>query len=242
VGAGPQVVAVDDQSDHPPGVPTTELSGYTPNVEAVLGYEPDLVLTSDDDPEFRGALESADVAVLALPSATDLEEAYSQVERIGAATGHTAEAVQVVGTMQSGIEAAVASVPPRDGPVTYFHELDPSLYTVTGGTFIGAVYGLFGMESIADAAGLQDTYPQLSPEYVVEADPAVILLSDGQCCGVTPEQVAARAGWSDLRAVRDGRVVVLDEDVASRWGPRVVELAETVAGVVRDLEPAPAGG
>lgn len=241
VGAGEQVVAVDDQSDYPPDVPSTELSGYEPNVEAILGYQPDLVLSSGDSGDLVSGLAAAGVPTLLLPSAQDLDEAYSQIERVGAATGHLAEAAEVVAGMRADIEAAVAGVPARDEPLTYFHELDPTLYTVTGDTFIGEVYSLFGLASIGDGAGGGDAYPQLSEEYVVEADPDLILLADGECCGITPDKVAERAGWADLTAVTTGQVHVLDEDVASRWGPRVVELAETVGDIVAEVEPAPAG-
>lgn len=236
VGAGDQVVAVDDQSDFPEGVPVTDLSGYTPNVEAVLGYGPDLVVTSSDDADVIAGLEAAAVPVLVLPSATDLDEAYSQIERVGAATGHVGEAAEVVGQMQTDIEAAVASaeqVGTGGGEaLTYFHELDPTLFTATSDTFIGEVYGLFGLENVADAVGDGDPYPQLSAEYVVEADPDLVFLADGECCQVTPEAVAQRAGWADLAAVQAGQVTAVDEDVASRWGPRVVEFARTVGEIV----------
>ncbi len=88
IGAGDQVVAVDDQSDYPKDVPTTKLSGYEPNVEAVLEYEPDLVVAADDTGDLVANLEKARVPTLLLPAAEDLEETYSQMERLGAATGH----------------------------------------------------------------------------------------------------------------------------------------------------------
>jgi iron complex transport system substrate-binding protein len=237
VGAGDQVVAVDDQSDYPEDVPTTKLSGYTPNVEAILGYEPDLVVTSSDDNDLVAGLEKAAVPTLVLPSAEDLDGAYEQIERIGTVTGHPAEAAELVDEMKADIEAAVAEAPQADG-LTYFHELDPTLYTVTGETFIGEVYGLFGMESIADAAEGGDDYPQLSAEYVVDADPDVVFLSDAECCEVTPQQVAERPGWAGISAVRNDEVHVLDEDIASRWGPRVVEFVKMVSEHVSSLEPA----
>lgn len=237
VGAGDQVVAVDDQSDHPDDVPTTDLSGYTPNVEAILGYEPDLVVTSSADADLVAGLEKAAVPTLVLPSVTDLDGAYEQVERLGDATGHPDEAADLVEQMRADIEAAVADAPQAEG-LTYFHELDPTLYSVTGDTFIGGVYGLFGMESIADAAGGGDAYPQLSAEYVVDADPDVVFLADAECCDVTPEQVAKRPGWSGISAVQDDQVHVLDEDIASRWGPRIVDFVEMIAEHVSDLEPA----
>lgn len=237
VGAGDQVVAVDDQSDHPADVPTTKLSGYTPNVEAILGYEPDLVVTASDDPDLVAGLEKAAVPTLVLPSVSDLDGAYEQIERIGEATGHPEEAAGLVEQMQADIETAVADAPQAEG-LTYFHELDPTLYSVTGDTFIGQVYGLFGMESVADEAAGGDDYPQLSAEYVVEADPDVVFLADAECCEVTAEQVAERPGWAGIDAVQDDQVHVLDEDIASRWGPRIVDFVELVAEHVSDLEPA----
>jgi iron complex transport system substrate-binding protein len=231
VGAGEQVVAVDDQSDFPADAPVTDLSGYQPNVEAILGYSPDLVVTSTEDPALLSGLETAGVATLLLPSALDLAEAYSQVERIGQATGQVGEAQDVVSDMRTGVEKAVADAGGADS-LTYFHELDPTLFTATSDTFIGQVYDLFGLTNIADAAGQGDAYPQLSPEFIVQANPDLIFLADGQCCQVTPESVAARAGWSELKAVTQGGVHVLDEDIASRWGPRVVEFAESVGDAI----------
>lgn len=233
IGADEQVVAVDDQSNYPEGVPTTELSGYEPNVEAILAYEPDLVVAAGDSGDLVAGLGAIDVPVLLLPSAVDLDEAYSQLERLGAATGHVAEAAGVVGEMQTGIEAALAKAPDAAG-VTYFHELGPDLYTVTGNTFIGEIYGLFGMQSIADAAGEGDAYPQLSSEYVVSEDPDFIFLGDNGCCGVTPDKVKARPGWQEMSAVGDDHIQVVSEDITSRWGPRVVEFVELVGELLAE--------
>ena len=239
IGAGEQVKAVDNQSNYPAEAPKTELSGYKPNVEAILGYAPDLVVTTNAAPDLLGALSNAGVPTLVLPSAKTLDDAYGQIERLGAATGNLADAKALVAKMDEAIDKAVADTPKVEG-VSYYRELDPTLYSITGSTFIGEVYGLFGLISIADAAGSADAYPQLSEEYVVEADPDLIFLSDTQCCGVTPEAVGQRAGWSGLKAVQGGRIHVLDEDVASRWGPRVVEFVETISGHVKALETAKA--
>ncbi|MFC4604871.1 ABC transporter substrate-binding protein [Rhodococcus kronopolitis] len=240
VGADEQVVAVDALSDYPAGVPTTDLSGFSPNVEAILGYEPDLVIAMDDTGELAAGLKAAGVPTLQLPAAADLDEAYSQIERIGTATGHLPEATSLVADMRGKIDAAVAAAPTRTEPLTYFHELDDTLFTISGRTFLGEIYGLFGLESIADAGAAGDAYPQLSAEYVVAADPDLIFLADGQCCGVTAAKVAARPGWSSMAAVRNGQVHVLDEDISSRWGPRVVDLVTTIGGVVA-AQPAPVG-
>ena len=233
IGADDQVVAVDDQSDYPEGVPTTELSGYEPNVEAILRYEPDLVVASGDSGDLVAGLEAVDVPVLLLPAATSLDESYSQIERLGAASGHVGEAAATVSEMQAGIEEAVAEAPDAEG-LTYFHELGPDLYTVTGNTFIGEIYELFGLRSIADAAGEGDDYPQLSSEYVVSADPDLVFLADNECCAVTPDDVGSRPGWEQMSAVRDTRIHVVNEDVTSRWGPRVVEFVELIGEIVAE--------
>lgn len=238
VGAGEQVVAVDERSDFPAGAPVTELSGYTPNLEAILGYQPDLVVTTDDTGGIVAGLERSGVEVLLLPAARTLDDTYTQLERVGAATGQLGGAAELVARMRGEIGEIVASVPQRQTPLTYFHELDDTLYTVTDDTYIGEVYSLLGMTSIATGG---DGYPQLSEELVLEADPDLILLADGQCCGMTPEVVAQRAGWGELTAVREGRVRVIDEDLSSRWGPRVVDFLREVAAIVAAVpERAPA--
>lgn len=240
IGADDQVVAVDDQSNYPEDVPTTALSGHQPNLEATLAYQPDLVVAASDSGDLVSGLEAAGVPTLLLPAATDLEEAYSQMERLGVATGNSAGGIALVAELRTGIEEAVAEAPDLQD-VTYYHELDPSLFTVTSGTFIGEVYSLYGMTNIADAAGSADLYPQLSAEYIVEAAPDLVVLADTQCCDVTVESVADRAGWADLNAVRSGNVVAIDEDVASRWGPRVVDFVELIGKEAAQLESAGRG-
>ena len=241
VGAGDQVVAVDDQSDYPKDVPTTKLSGYQPNVEAILEYEPDLVIASDDTGDLVSGLEKARVPTLVLPAAADLEEAYSQIERVGEATGHADEAGQVVDETRSGIEQAVEEAPQADG-VSYFHELSPDLYSATSDTFIGSVYELFGLENVADEAKGGDDYPQLASEYVVGADPDLVFLADGFCCGVTAQDVAKRPGWQQVPAVSDDQVHVIDEDIASRWGPRTLDFVQQVSEILQERDEAQGTG
>ncbi len=234
VGAGEQVVAVDADSDYPADAPKTGLSAFTPSLEAIVSYDPDLVITSTDLGLVTSTLAEAGIPTLLLPAATDLDDAYSQIERVADATGHDADGDAVVSQMRSRIDAAVASVPNRDQPLTYFHELDDTLYTVSSASFVGQIYGLFGLTSIADGSGAGD-YPQLAAESVITADPDIVFLADAQCCGVTAESVAARPGWGSLTAVRDGRIFPMDEDLSSRWGPRIADQVEAVAAVVQQI-------
>jgi iron complex transport system substrate-binding protein len=233
IGAGDQVVAVDEYSTYPEEAPVTDLSGYQPNLEAIADYEPDLVIVSDDLGDVVDGLGQLDIPVVVLGAAATLDDSYAQIEQLGAATGHVGDAAEVVAQMQTDIDRIVADFTGSDETLTYFHELTDTLYSVTSDTFIGEVYGLLGMQSIADEAG-DDAggYPQLSAEFVVAADPDIIFLADAESGGVGPDDVAARPGWASMSAVTGDRIIVVDEDVASRWGPRIVEFLETVANDV----------
>lgn len=232
IGAGDQVVAVDDQSNYPAEAPKTKLSGYTPNLEAIAGYRPDLVVAGFDPGELVRGLRRLDIPVLLQAAATDLEEAYAQIEALGIATGNEAKARSVVAGMRSRIAKLVGSATTTSAASVY-HELGPDYFSATSKTFIGSIYELFGLENIADGVrGQAPDYPQLSAEYIVESDPGLIVLSDVKCCGQTAEKVANRPGWSGITAVRTGNIVPVDDDIASRWGPRTVLFVEIVAQAV----------
>jgi iron complex transport system substrate-binding protein len=236
IGAGPQVVAVDSNSNYPKEAPTTDLSAYQPNLEAIAGYKPDLVVYSDDPGELAAGLGKLGIPALAEPAAARLDDTYAQIDQLGRATGHPADAARLTATMRAEIAKIVAAGRP-ERPLTYYHELDKNLYTATSRTFIGQLYGLLGMENIADAADKDKSgYPQLSAEYVVKADPDMIFLADTKCCGQSARTVAARDGWDQLKAVKSEGVVELDDDIASRWGPRVVDFLKTIAARTQTLE------
>jgi iron complex transport system substrate-binding protein len=234
IGAGAQVVAVDDQSDYPAGAPTTELSGFEPNVEAIAEYEPDLVVASSG-----GSLKTLgdlDIPLLVQPAPRTFRDVYSQFEQLGTATGHKAGAEDEVATMKSRLQKIVASAPRFKDRPTYYHELDNTYFSVTSDTFIGRVYGLVGLRNIADQAdGAGTGYPQLSAEYIIQSDPDLIFLADTQCCNQTPARVARRPGWDQIEAVEHDSVVVVGDDVSSRWGPRLVDFLHRVVGAVRRL-------
>lgn len=235
IGAGDQVAAVDETSNYPAEAPISDLSGYQPNIEAIAGYEPDLVIASDDLGDLVASLEKLSIPVLLQPAATSIEDTYAQIEQLGDATGHSGEAEDVVAGMRSEIEAIVAGAPELEAPLTFFHELDSTYFTVTSETFIGGVYDLLGLENIADDAPKAGTgYPQLSEEYIIDADPDLIFLADTKCCDQDGTTVAARPGWDQIEAVQNGDVIELDDDVASRWGPRVVDLLRILADAVAE--------
>jgi iron complex transport system substrate-binding protein len=235
IGAGPQVTAVDDASTYPAGAPRTDLSAFKPNAEAVAAKKPDLVVLSDDLNKIVDQLKALKIPVFITPAAVDLDQTYRELTQLGTLTGHTAEATALTERMRADITKIAAGVPKRATPITYYYELDPTLYTVTSKTFVGSVLAQLGLENIADpadASGSKGGYPQLSQEALVKADPDLILLADSKCCKQSAATVKARTGWASVTAVRTGQIVALDDDIASRWGPRVVDLMRAVADAV----------
>jgi len=227
IGAGSQVVAVDSDSNYPADAPKTALSAYKPNVEAIAKFRPDLVVISNDTDKLKAQLTALKIPVLMEPAAQSLDDAYQQIRNLGEKTGHADKAATVVSAMRSKIAALVATVPTRRKPLTYFHELDNTLYTVTSKTFIGQIYKLAGFEDVADTAGAGGgDYPQLSAEFLVKSNPDLVFLADTKCCGQNASTFAARPGFGAMTAVKDKHIVRLDDDIASRWGPRVVDLLE----------------
>jgi cobalamin transport system substrate-binding protein len=227
IGAGDQVIAVDEFSNFPEeaAAKMTELSGFEPNVEAIAGFEPDLVATDGTNPSgLLAQLDTLGIAHWEGPAAITFDDVYTQIEQLGVVTGHLAEATELVANMQAEVAEVIAEIPVLDAPLTYYHELDSSYFSATSDTFIGFVYSQLGLRNIADEVETSaGPYPQLNAEFIISADPDLIFLACTKYCGETAETVAARPGWGALTAVTAGGVVEMDDDIASRWGPRVVD-------------------
>ncbi|NUS72325.1 MAG: ABC transporter substrate-binding protein [Corynebacteriales bacterium] len=233
IGAGDQVVAADALSNFPSDAPKTDMQGMTPNVDAILNYEPDLVVLSFDPGTIESQLKKAKVPVLVEAPATSLADSYDQIQDLGIATGKKEEASDVVQKMTEDIDAAVKSA----GELTersYYHESDATYYSATSKTFVGEIYSKFKLKNIADEADTAGTgYPQLSAEHIVNKAPDFIFLADTASGGQTAQTVAARPGWNTIPAVQNGKVVELNEDISSRWGPRTVEFAVSVSTALK---------
>ena len=237
IGAGAQVVAVDEYSNYPQEAVDlgTKLSGYEPNIEAISGFAPDLVIASYDPGSLVQQLGDLGIPVYLADAVTTIDAAYEQIENIGLLTGHAQESTDLTALMKSQIEEAVAGVTLLTEPLSYYHELDNTLYSITSNTFIGSVYSLFGLRNIADNVEAGNDYPQLSAEVIVSADPDLIFLADTKCCGETAATVEARDGWGSLKAVMNGNIVELDDDIPSRWGPRIVDFVIAIRDAISAL-------
>jgi iron complex transport system substrate-binding protein len=235
IGAGPQVTAVDDQSDYPAQAPKTDLSGYKPSAEAIAAKNPDLVVLSDDIDNIVAQLTKLKIPAFLVPAATTMDDTYKEIGELGSLTGHSAAAEALHQQMTANIDKIVKGVPARTKPLSYYYELDPTLYTVTSKTFIGSIFAMLGMTDVADAAdptGAKGGYPQLSAEALIKDNPDTIFLADTKCCKQSVQTVSARTGWKTITAVKSGQVYALDDDIASRWGPRTVDLVQAVADLV----------
>jgi len=229
IGAGSQVVAVDDNSDYPSNAPFSKLSSFTPNVEAIAAYHPDLVVlqsSATNAVTIQSDLQKLKIKVFVEVTPNNISEAYAEFIALGKVTGHPSRATALVASMKSQIAEIIARARKKT-PVTFFHELDNTLYSADSSTFIGQIYNDFNLANIADAANAGG-YPQLSAEAVIKSNPKMIFLDDGPY-GESAATVAARPGWSAISAVKNKHVVVLPLDIPDRWGPRIVDFYRFIA-------------
>jgi iron complex transport system substrate-binding protein len=240
VGAGTQVVAVDQDSDFPPGVPVTSLSGLSPNVEAIAKYHPSLVIAARDSNGLVSGLNKLGIPVLIEPGPSTLARVYQQIEQIGLATGHANQAGEVVTNMREEITDIVQQAGTKYQGLTYYWERSSGPYrSATSATLVGNIMAMFGLRNIADAASKTGgDYPELSGDYIIAARPQFIFLADNGAAegGQTPAMVAARRGWAGIPAVKDHDVIGLNGDIASGWGPRLPELVEEIASALKSFK------
>jgi iron complex transport system substrate-binding protein len=235
IGAGRSVIAVDSLSNYPTNAPITKLDAFSPNVEAIAKYKPDLVILQSSATKaasVKSALERLKIKVFFEITPSDIRGAYAEISALGSLTGNSANANKLVANMRAAIAKAIAKGK-RPTPVSIFHEVDNTLYSATSKTFIGRVYADFNTLNIADAADTADSYgyPQLTNEYVLKANPAVIFLGDSEPIA----NVLSRAGWSAISAVSSNRIIELPADIPSRWGPRLVDFYQFVANTLATL-------
>lgn len=227
IGAGNQVAAVDNFSLYPPEAATKpKLDSFQPSAEAIVAAQPDLVIIFFDASGIVGKLGGLNLPVLYLTSPTSIDGILEQIETLGQATGHTQEASTLTRQMRGRIDTVRGKIATVSQGPRIFHELDPTLFTVTPNDFVGDMYQILKAQNIgADTAG---TLPQLSAEAVIQRNPQVIILAD-EPAGVTVDSINSRPGWNQTDAVKNGRVYAVNADVFSRPGPRIVEAVEEAA-------------
>ena len=235
IGAGAQVVAVDKDSNFPrKGLPKVRLDAFNPSVETLVALHPSLVVLSYNPNNLASQLASAGIPVMEQDASQSLHDTYQELTWLGDATGHYPSSLAVAVRVKADIARDVARVPAHHAALSVYFELDPTLYSVTSQTFVGQLLKALGVTNIADAVSspLDYGYPQLTAEYVIKANPKVIFLADTVCCKQSYATVAKRPGFSIVAAVRHHHVIGLNDDVASRWGPRVAVLMDELTAAV----------
>ena len=227
ISAGDQVVAVDSTSDCPQEVnDLPKVDAFSPSGEAIAELEPDLVIIFFDPGDLQSSLQGLDIPVLNLASPSSVEGVYDQVALLGEATGQVDEATDLVADMRAAVQEIRSEIGDAADAPTVFHEIDNTYFTAGPGSFIADLYDILGAGNIAEATG--QPFPQMSVEAIIEADPEVIILAD-EVAGESPDTVGDRPGWGSVSAVRNSRIHVVDPDIVSRPGPRLVEALRTLA-------------
>ena len=235
VGAGDQVVGLTKYCNYPPeaGAGRTAIGGFTANsisVEKILALQPDLVVAAGNSQKpVIEALEQTHVMVVAL-DAQDLDGIYKNIFLAGQITGHTSQAGALVDQMKRRVAAVsdkVKTIPTGERLRVFYEVWDEPLTAAGPTTFIHQVIELAGGSNIF--ADVKEQYPQVSPEVVIERNPDVILGPSSHGSALVASKIAARPGWQPIEALQKERIAIVDGDIISRAGPRIVDALESVA-------------
>ncbi len=226
IGAGPQVIAVDNYSTYPKHAPITSLSSIEPNMEAIATFKPDLVLLSYDIGNLVKGLNKIGIETMLLPAPADFEEILLQIKAIGQRTRNVNEANNLANKMKAEMKSLITSIKGKS-QIKVYHEIDENYYSASSNSFIGSIYEILNLINIADQADTNGHgYPKLSPEYVLSSNPEVIILPGKDSNYIY--KLKKRPGWSTIDAIREDRLLIIDPDIGSRWGPRIIDFAEII--------------
>jgi len=236
LGAGSQVVGRDELSDTPAeakDLPSIGGSYSAYNFEQIAALQPDLVIAGEiNTPEQVKSLEDLNIPVYYLPNPVELEDLYTNILTVGQLIGREAEAAALADSLRARQQAVMDAVAGAE-TVSVFYELDGSEaakpWTSGPGTFLDKLVTMAGGVNVA--GGLESSWAQMSLEDLLVADPDFILLGDA-AYGTTPEAVAERPGWGVLTAVKDNKVIAVDDNLFSRPGPRMIDGLELLAATL----------
>jgi len=237
VGAGSQVVGRDSFSNYPAEAASIQDVGGSMgsySLETIASLEPDLVIAAEiNTPEQVSALEGLGLKVYYLSNPTDLEGIYSMLQTVGTLSGHANEAVALSNSLRERVQLVQQTIKTARTKPLVFYELDGTEpakpWTPGPGSFMDILINEAGGRNAA--AGLQSQWAQISIEELLVQNPDIILLGDS-IYGMTPEQVADRAGWDGLTAVQQNHIYPFNDDLVSRPGPRLVDGLEELARLI----------
>ncbi len=233
IGAGDQVIAVEQNVDFPPEAAALEpkISGLDPSVEAIADLAPDLVIIAFAPEGFIDLMDTLGIPVFhddIDTKITTIDEVFDSIKELGRATGHREEAQALIKELRDRVRDVVKELRGEDDGLTIYHELDATggFFSISPDSFVGDLYITLKAENIVGAD--DGPFPSLTQEAIIERNPGVIVLADA-AFGETPEVVSARPGWNTIDAVINGRVYAIDPNIVSRPGPRIVDALEELA-------------
>jgi len=232
LGLGEKVVGVSSLDDYPPeAAKIPKVGDFQVNTEAVLALSPDVVLGYAGNEEALTPVKKAGIPVLIF-NPDSLEQIYSDIETVGQATAATTEASALVSSIRAEVQAVADTAGNSAESPKVFYALDNTLYTAGPGSFVDALLTLAHCTNVADgatAAPLQ-AYYQFAPEQLVAADPDVILLP--KTAYKSAEDFASDPRFAGLKAVKNGRVIVIDDVIVTRPGPRIGQGLKLLAAAI----------
>ena len=223
IGSGNQVIAVDNLSNYPNEAPISDISAYDPNVEAISLLNPDLVILSYNIKNLKAALKKIGIETIYLPAPLNFEDILDQIDYLGLQTGNEDKAKKLISKMKNRMKT-LQKLRENETATKIYHEIDPNYYSPSKFSFIGDIYQKLNYKNVADKADISNLgYPKLSPELIISENPDLIVLPGKDNKYV--EKVKLRPGWGYIEAVKKNNFLLTNNDIASRWGPRILNFA-----------------
>lgn len=231
LGLGDSIVGRTEHCNYPPAALTipTVGSGTLEGIsrEAILSLQPDLILCkSDSHQPLIETFEKLAIPILGF-GPENIQELFHEARQIGSITGRTSEANALIEQMSQRLDrlkAAVAKIKPTDRKRVFYQVWDAPLMTAGPASFIGEMLVASGFENVF--SDLTNRYTRVSSEVIVERDPEIIFAPTTHSTEVKVDTFAARPGWENVSAVRNGRIYIVDGDQVSRCGPRLLDAME----------------
>ena len=228
---GDKVVGVTNACDYPEEARSKPSVGgyFKASLEAIIAQDPDIVFSDGHDPVCAQLDELGVTMVVLQPK--DINGIFRDIELVGEITGKEIEAEELVGEMERRIGIVADKTAGAQEPGV-FYVIDASEsskpWTAGSGSFVDALIGLAGGQNIAETVG---QWGQFSLEALVNADPELIIVDVSHGEVFTPD-FEVLPGWKEMSAVKNGKVYLIDGDLTSRPGPRIVDGLEEMARVI----------
>jgi len=228
---GDKVVGVTDACDYPEQARSKpSIGGYfKASLEAIIAQDPDIVFSDGHDP-VCAQLDGLGVTMVVLQP-KDINDIFRDIELVGEITGTKIEAEELIAEMKRRIGAVAAKTAGAQEPGVFYviDASEPSKpWTAGTGSFVDALIGLAGGQNIAETAG---QWGQFSLEALVSADPDLIIVDVSHGEVFIPD-FEVLPGWKEMSAVEGERIYLIDGDLTSRPGPRIVDGLEEMARVI----------